>query len=145
MGRIGLPGNRHQPTLNQTIRLFLGVALGMNSAPSLEMATAGARSPRGLRCIHHDLWAPSRSGILESGSGARPLFWSVFQRCPNLGQAGVRLAVHPTIRDTLAGIARHHGTPARRVCGTTRQRIQERARNTGRRRPLPIQLRLEQR
>ena len=28
MGRVGLSGNRHQPTLNQTIRLFLGVALG---------------------------------------------------------------------------------------------------------------------
>jgi len=26
MGRVGLSGNRHQPTLNQTIRLFLGVA-----------------------------------------------------------------------------------------------------------------------
>jgi hypothetical protein len=25
--RVDLPGNPHQPTLNQTIRLFLGVAL----------------------------------------------------------------------------------------------------------------------
>ena len=46
MDRIGPPGNRCQPTLSRTIRLFLGVALGSFSgfiiALFARLATSGA-------------------------------------------------------------------------------------------------------